>query len=132
MSGHTQSLHPATDSLKDYPCPMPTVFLTPFVIAGLLFLPSCSSAEEKLCEKAKLGIQEFSDDAKKYAAKSQPIYQTREALIEAKNNSIWMWESAIKSQKIIVNNPNCFTPKEVVNAESLINEIRTEFLDKLK
>ncbi len=32
---------------KGYPCPMPKLVLTPLLVMGLLFLPSCSSSECK-------------------------------------------------------------------------------------
>ena len=45
---------------------MPRVFLTPFVIAGLLLLPSCSSGEmeSNACDGVSLTFSELAAEAK--------------------------------------------------------------------
>ena len=98
---------------------MPRLFLTPFVIAGLLFLPSCSSAEAKACVSAEKAYAEFEAETKK-------AYKQREISIKASD-----WDSsknylarALKyelwTQKVIVNNPSCFTAAQVVIAQSFV------------
>ena len=98
---------------------MPRLFLTPFVIAGLLFLPSCSSAEAKACVSAEKAYAEFEAETKK-------AYKQREISIKASdwNSSKNYLALALKyelwTQKVIVNNPSCFTAAQVVIAQSFV------------
>ncbi len=96
---------------------MPRVFLTPFVIAGLLFLPSCSSAEAKVCEAAKLSYDTYYKDALAYESKYHELYEEGDK-IDEEIIAFDMWHENYKSsQLIIVNYAECFTPKQVVEAE---------------
>ena len=98
---------------------MPRLFLTPFVIAGLLFLPSCSSAEAKACEAAEQARAEYEKETnvlwdKKQAKDNASLFIEGLALEEQ------VRKTYLKSQRIIANNPSCFTPKQVVEAQTYI------------
>jgi hypothetical protein len=101
---------------------MPKLFLTPFVIAGLLFLPSCSNAEAKACEAAEQARIEYElqsevnftayqkeiDDNKRYVS---PLFIKGVELLS-------------NSKRVIVNNPKCFTPQQVVEAQSYLLTVK--------
>ncbi len=93
---------------------MPKVFLTPLLIAGLLLLPSCSSAEAKACEAAQLANKNYYEKAGEFngeaVLKITPEEESKELLALARGEYS-------RSQRVIVNNPTCFTPKELVEAQ---------------
>lgn len=95
---------------------MPKVFLTPLLIAGLLFLPSCSNAEAKACEAAQQARAEYKLETDNLY-KTQIAQQNAQKFIEALSTSDQVKEMYLKSQKVIANNPTCFTPKELVEAQ---------------
>ena len=103
---------------------MQRCFLTPLVIAGLLFLPSCSNAEEKLCEAAEnaraLYFSEFEADAKKFGAEVKSELALSGKAINPKIDELI--ESAVanekKSYQVVINNQQCFTPTQVVEAQT--------------
>ena len=83
---------------------MPKVFLTPFLIAGLLLLPSCSSAEAKACEAARESRDTYLSQFENAKSLKLDLY---DAVIALKN-----------SKKIVWNNQDCFTPDEVLEAQN--------------
>lgn len=95
---------------------MPRLFLTPFVIAGLLFLPSCSSAEAKACKAAidtKFSLeQEIERDTK---AIEGELKQQDKVLYEYVLSQLPINQKRLLL--VIVNNPACFTPYDVANAQ---------------
>ena len=109
---------------------MPRLFLTPCVIVGLLLLASCSdSGAEKaiVCQTAKTDSRYYYDNyetnkelfrAQIYKNLSETgyldNYQSEEFLNE-------MNESSYNSALVIVNNPSCFLPSEVAEAQSRID-----------
>jgi len=101
---------------------MPRLFLTPFVIAGLLFLPSCSNAEAKACEAAEQARIE-------YELQSEVNFTAYQKEIDDNKR----YESALfirgvellsNSKRVIVNNPKCFTPQQVVEAQSYLLTVK--------
>jgi hypothetical protein len=89
---------------------MPRLFLTPFVIAGLLLLPSCSSAEAKACKAAKeayISNKEIGD---------KNINRKTDSSDLGKYKRIGR-KAYFVANKIIVNNQKCFTPEQVVKAQ---------------
>jgi len=102
---------------------MPKLFLTPFVIAGLLFLPSCSSAEAKACKAAEQARAEYEIETKELYDKKQ-AKSNASLFFEALELDKQARETYLKSQKVIVNNPSCFTPKQVVEAQTYISKIK--------
>lgn len=95
---------------------MPKVFLTPFLIAGLLLLPSCSSAEKKLCNKAEIARQDYYDEAASFQSRAKAFpegsvtWDYERKAFEAYKNSL----------QVILNNPKCFTPQQVVEAQDYL------------
>jgi len=95
---------------------MPRIFITPFVIAGLLFLPSCSSAEAKACEAALLTHNSLEQEINR---------DTKAVEGELKQQDTVLYEYVLSQLPInrkrlllvIVNNQACFTPFEVANAQ---------------
>ena len=101
---------------------MPRLFLTPLVIAGLLFLPSCSNAEnDKLaeCEKLKQGIaiQRTELNMLMQSALGLDISQLNVLqVIVTKTNALR------KSMfPVIVSNEPCFTAPEVAEAKEWLS-----------
>jgi len=89
---------------------MNRALLTPFVIAGLLLLPSCSSAEAKVCEAAKeayISNKEIGD---------KNINRKTDTSDLGKYERIGK-KAYFVANKIIVNNQKCFTPEQVVKAQ---------------
>jgi hypothetical protein len=102
---------------------MNRALLTPFVIAGLLLLPSCSSAEAKACKAAEQARAEYETETnelwdKKQAKSNASLFFEALALDEQAK------ETYLKSQRVIANNPSCFTPKQVVEAQTYISKIK--------
>jgi len=95
---------------------MPKLFLTPFVIAGLLFLPSCSSAEAKACKDAEQARAEFIEAANNY-------YTQYEKGIDG-NLYSQAEEQYINAQRVVINNPSCFTPTEVAEAQTNLSKLK--------
>ena len=87
---------------------MTRVFLTPFVIAGLLFLPSCSSAEAKACEAAEQANIDF--------AVQRAFY------MNAGNDYAKAQQAETNRARVIVNNSSCFTPQQVAAAQTYISK----------
>ena len=98
---------------------MPRVFLTPFVLVGLLFLPSCSSDKAKACEAAQLSYDTYYSAAGEYNGEAvlltTPKDKTQELLALG-------CAQYYRSQKIILNNPKCFLPAQVVEAQIYLKE----------
>lgn len=119
--------------------------LAPLVVIALLYLPGCSNAEAKACDAAKKAVSEYelSYNPKFVMAErleSQQEQFTREKIwerIEAQRQGIKLPENNagvealklrkeaqkeyFKSQLVIVNNPSCFTPEQVVDAQIATN-----------
>jgi hypothetical protein len=98
---------------------MPKLFLTPLLIAGLLLLPSCSSAEAKACKAAEQARAEYEKETKVLWDKKQ-AKDNASLFIEGLALDKQVRETYLKSQRVIANNPSCFTPKQVVEAQTYI------------
>ena len=115
---------------------MSKALLTPFVIAGLLLLASCSdSGVEKaiVCQTAKDDSRYYSDgyETNKELYRDQTYknlvetgfienYQSKEFLKE-------MNENFYNSQLIIVNNQSCFLPSEVTEAQGHVKRLKYKY-----
>ena len=102
---------------------MPRLFLTPLVIAGLLFLPGCSNAEAKACEAAEQAIKDFELVALKTEIKRGYDIEgvkTMQEAIEYRSLSMLVLRAKLDARQVVVNSPTCFTPKEVVEAQNYI------------
>lgn len=101
------------------------VGLTTLVISGLLFLPSCSSAEAKACKAAKLSQSNYESDAIAMQADAKKIpddilnfkqYEKKRTLNESafKNYEL--------SMRVITTYKECFTPEQVVEAQRYLDK----------
>jgi len=97
---------------------MPKVYLTPLLIAGLLLLPSCSSDEAKACKAAIKAHDDFYHEAGEYNGKAV-LKITPE--VERKKLMQYGRNAYYRSQKVILNNPSCFTPKQLVEAQIYVD-----------
>ena len=94
--------------------------------ALLLFvslLSGCSSAEAKACKAAEQARAEYETETnelwdKKQAKSNASLFFEALALDEQAK------ETYLKSQRVIANNPSCFTPKQVVEAQTYISKIK--------
>jgi len=105
---------------------MPRAFLTPFVIAGLLFLPSCSSAEAEKAKACEMAVSLSRFYFAKYEAYFMGFKTELAAELEKSGKGVTpkieslikeSTESREKSWQIIVNNQSCFTPDKVLQAQ---------------
>jgi hypothetical protein len=85
--------------------------------ALLLFvslLSGCSSAEAKACESAQIAHKNYYDKAGEYNGEAvltiTPEDKRKKLLAQGRSEYF-------RSQKIVENNPKCFTPEEVVEAQ---------------
>ena len=82
-------------------------------------LSGCSSSEAKACVSAEQAYAEFEAETKK-------AYKQREISIKAsdwdssKNYLALALKYELWTQKVIVNNPSCFTAAQVVIAQSFV------------
>ena len=100
---------------------MPRLFLTPFVIAGLLFLPSCSSAKEpKPVEtpKAKSKCDE--------ARESDKSFDKLLAEIGKSNRNYRVYFLTQQYHKL--ETKECFTAVEIATARAAIDIINNNLL----
>ena len=98
---------------------MPKLFLTPFVIAGLLFLPSCSSdtppsgnqtAQDKSeCDDVKKTFNEFSD-----------------ALSKSPQNADGYRVIYLTQQYYLLEKQECFTAVQIASARAGIDLITSK------
>ena len=91
---------------------MPRVFLTPFVIAGLLLLPSCSSAQEPAdkpqvkseCDEVKEKYEDFNELANKY-----PSYSSEYKVLY------------LAKHYYLLENNSCFSSVEIATTKAAID-----------
>ena len=112
---------------------MPRAFLTPFVLVGLLFLPSCSNAEAEACDDAKSISEVYYEKASEFRFEYNVSIKIKNSL----NQSIAGYysrladEQNLRARKVILDNPNCFLPEEVTQAEEIL-EKNTEVCARAK
>ena len=102
---------------------MPRTLLIPFVICGLLLIPSCSSTDENACEAAQQVVE---DDMSK----------VRELLLSAKDldkNGYGLQANEVRGEivrtseklnRVILKSQSCFTPQQVGQAQTYIAGIK--------
>ena len=101
---------------------MPKVFLTPYLIAALLLLPGCTSNEVKACNAAEQAVIEYEvESADKLTAYNNEINKNQRYDSSLSSKAA---EAYLNSLRVIVNNPGCFTPKQVAEAQSFLSKVK--------
>ena len=91
--------------------------------ALLLFvslLSGCSSAEAKACKAAEIANSQFLKSSHEFAVKGDEVKVTGAVGINSKARDYFYRQSReveYKANLVIVNNPKCFTPIQVVDAQ---------------
>ena len=119
--------------LAPYPWPMHRVFLSLLLFAGLLILPGCSNAEAEACDDANSISEVYFEKASEFRFEYDVIRKTKNSL----NQSLAGYYSRLANEqnliarKVILDNPNCFLPEEVTQAEEIL-EKNTEVCARAK
>ena len=93
---------------------MPKLFLTPLVVAGILFLPSCSSSPEPADEpQAKTECEIANDKASELMDKASVVLKTEGRDAAEGSYLFWAFYTLEKSE--------CFSPEIVAGAKTLIS-----------
>ena len=98
---------------RGYPCRMKQAVKAATLILFVSLLTGCSSAEDKACKLAVETNANFVKEADDLYSHS--ISQESPSLFELAG------KTALKASKVIVNNPQCFTPKQVVEAQLVVD-----------
>ena len=103
---------------------MPRAFLTPFVLVGLLFLPSCSNAEAEACDDAKSISEVYFEKASEFRFEYNVNIKSKNSINQslAGHYSRKADEQNLRARKVILDNPNCFLPEEVTQAEEILEK----------
>lgn len=101
--------------------PVPRIILVPLVIAGLLFLPSCSSAEAKACKAATKAYSELQFQSQEMG-KSIKVLEKGSLIFEAREKRQRQLFIAKQALLVKINNPSCFTPQEVSEAQLVFKD----------
>jgi len=107
-----------------YSWQMLRLLLPSLSIAGLLLLPGCSNAEAEACDRAKLISDGFLMKASEYGFEYEVANKLKESFSQslAGHNYSLAREQNLRARKVIVDNPSCFTPEQVTQAELLVKE----------
>ena len=94
-------------------------------VSALLMLPGCTSSETKACEAASKAAQDYLIEA---TAAGDKIDTVSDGTITPENSDEVgdllqaMNDLTLKSYKVIVNNQSCFSPQEVVEAQTNLGQ----------
>jgi hypothetical protein len=89
---------------------MPKIFLTPFLIAGLLLLPSCSSSPEPA---DKPQVKSECDEVKK-------IYEDFSGVLQKEQSTVTYRKLYLTRAYYLLENPQCFTSAQIAAAKAEI------------
>ena len=107
-------------TFKRYPCRMKQAVKATAVLLFVSLLSGCSSAEAKACKAAQITNSQFLKTSNEFAVKGDEIKVTGGYGINSKARDYLYRQSReveYKANLVIVNNPKCFTPEQVVNAQ---------------
>jgi len=93
---------------------MPRAFLTPFVIAGLLFLPSCSSVKEPKANQTEQAKSECDEVKETYTSFSKVLKQS------PKGTELYRLTYLIQ-QYYLLEKQECFTAEQIATAKASID-----------
>jgi hypothetical protein len=95
---------------------MPKLFLTPFVIAGLLFLPSCSNSQEPKPSETP--------QAKSECSEVKETYDNFGKGISSQDNNLKARQlTSLVQNYYLLENTKCFTSVEIAFARATIDLI---------
>jgi len=101
---------------------MPRTLLIPFVICGLLLIPSCSSTDENVCEAAQLVAEDDMSKVRELLLSAKDLDKNGYGL-QANEVRGEIFRTSEKLNRVILKNQNCFTPQEVGQAQTYIASI---------
>ena len=94
-------------------------------VSVLFLLTGCTSTETNACEAANQAAKDYLNEAKAAGDKIDTVSDgtiTPENTEEVGDLLQAMNDLTLKSYKVIVNNQSCFSPKEVVEAQTNLGE----------
>ena len=101
---------------------MPRALLSSFVISGLLLIPSCSSADQNACEVSQQVVEADMNKVKELLQSAKDLDKNSYGL-QANEVRGEILRTSEKINRAILNNQNCFTPQQVVQAQTYIASI---------
>jgi hypothetical protein len=101
---------------------MPRALLIPFVICGLLLIPSCSSSDANACEAAQQIVEDDTNKVQELLLSSKDLDKNGYGL-QANEVRGEILRTSEKINRLIVKNQSCFTAEQVAEAQSYIASI---------
>ena len=101
---------------------MPRVLLIPFVICGLLLIPSCSSSDANACEAAQQIVEDDSSKVQELLLSSKDLDKNGYGL-QANEVRGEILRTSENINRLIIKNQSCFTAQQVAEAQSYIASI---------
>ncbi len=102
---------------------MPRALLTPFVICGLLLVPSCSSSDANSCEAAQQIVEDDTAKVQELLVSAQDLDKNGYGL-QANEVRGEILRTSEKLNREILKNQSCFTPEQVGQAQTYISNIK--------
>jgi hypothetical protein len=102
---------------------MPRALLTPFVICGLLLLPSCSDTDVNACESAQQIVEDDVNKVQELLVSAQDLDKNGYGL-QANEVRGEILRTSEKLNREILKNQSCFTPEQVGQAQTYISNIK--------
>jgi hypothetical protein len=100
--------------------------------SSLLLLAGCSDSAAKACEVAVETRIEYQDLSKEFHSKYLKLIETTyddgESTLEEHDRILSLYDKHIEARKdsnsVIINNPTCFSPKQVVEAQKIYEDAK--------
>jgi hypothetical protein len=102
---------------------MPRALLIPFVICGLLLIPSCSSSDANACEAAQQIVEDDTNKVQELLLSSKDLDKNGYGL-QANEVRGEILRTSEKINRLIVKNQSCFTAEQVGQAQTYIATIK--------
>ncbi len=102
---------------------MPRALLIPFVICGLLLIPSCSSTDENACEAAQQVVEDDMSKVRELLLSAKDLDKKGYGL-QANEVRGEIVRTSEKLNRVILTNQSCFTPAQVGQAQTYIAGIK--------
>ena len=102
---------------------MPRALLIPFVICGLLLIPSCSSTDENACEAAQQVVEDDMSKVRELLLSAKDLDKKGYGL-QANEVRGEIVRTSEKLNRVILKSQSCFTPQQVGQAQTYIAGIK--------